>query len=328
MRWMRVPESSLKMLGIPFLLWLACEVFFPSSPNPFSRLLFLDYPVRNDDGSVAYRKGYNDLWFLAYWVICFSFIRLFWTVYILHPVARRFGIQAESKVLRFGEQGYSFVYCASMGCYGLYVMSQLPIWYFNCTPQWTEYPTWKMTPALKTYYLLQFAYWLQQFIVLALGLEKPRRDHKELVAHHFVTLYLVGGSYMTNMTWLGTMVFVTMDWSEAFIAIAKCSNYLRLQNTSTVLFAIFVVVWTYTRHWLNIYFLWSVWTEYDLIPDSTRRWSPSEGLWMPQWVKYQMFLPMTILQVINILWYYKIWRILIRVVSQSVLADDRSDDED
>ena len=49
-----------------------------------------------------------------------------------------------------------------------------------------------MKPELKAYYLVQMAYWWQQLIVLLLGLEKPRKDYRELVAHHFVTLWLVG----------------------------------------------------------------------------------------------------------------------------------------
>lgn len=48
-----------------------------------------------------------------------------------------------------------------------------------------------MLPELKRYYLLQTAYWVQQFLVLVLGLEKPRKDYAELVAHHIVTLFLV-----------------------------------------------------------------------------------------------------------------------------------------
>ena len=49
-----------------------------------------------------------------------------------------------------------------------------------------------MKPELKRYYLMQAAYWCQQFIVLALKLEKPRKDYNELIAHHLVTLWLVG----------------------------------------------------------------------------------------------------------------------------------------
>lgn len=56
----------------------------------------------------------------------------------------------------------------------------------------SEYPYWQMTPLMKTYYLLHSAYWSQQLLVLALRLEKPRKDFAELVLHHIVTLWLIG----------------------------------------------------------------------------------------------------------------------------------------
>jgi very-long-chain ceramide synthase len=49
-----------------------------------------------------------------------------------------------------------------------------------------------MTWGMKNYYLMQFSYWLQQLLVLALRLEKPRKDFVELVIHHLVTLWLIG----------------------------------------------------------------------------------------------------------------------------------------
>jgi hypothetical protein len=49
-----------------------------------------------------------------------------------------------------------------------------------------------MKPQLKCYYLMQLAYWVQQLLVLVLKLEKPRKDYAELIAHHIVTLWLVG----------------------------------------------------------------------------------------------------------------------------------------
>jgi hypothetical protein len=55
-----------------------------------------------------------------------------------------------------------------------------------------DYPHWQMIPELKRYYIMQLSYWCQQLIVLLLGLEKPRKDYLELVAHHFVTLWLIG----------------------------------------------------------------------------------------------------------------------------------------
>lgn len=40
-----------------------------------------------------------------------------------------------------------------------------------------------MRPELKLYYLLQGSYWMQQAFVMLLGLERPRKDYYELIAH-------------------------------------------------------------------------------------------------------------------------------------------------
>ncbi len=55
-----------------------------------------------------------------------------------------------------------------------------------------DYPHWDMVPELKRYYLMQMAYWSQQLLVMLLKFEKPRKDYNELVAHHIVTIWLVG----------------------------------------------------------------------------------------------------------------------------------------
>lgn len=120
----------------------------------------------------------------------------------------------------------------------------------------TEYPHWQMRPELKTYYLLQASYWLQQALVMLLGLEAPRKDYYELIAHvscpssrasalrsreagigeadaseqHLVTLWLIGWSYLVNLTMIGTTVFVCMDIPDTWLAV---SSFLPLSLTET-----------------------------------------------------------------------------------------------
>lgn len=62
-------------------------------------------------------------------------------------------------------------------------MSGQPTWWYETKAFWIDYPHWRMRPDMKAYYLLQFAYWLQQLLVLALRLEKPRTDFVELCLH-------------------------------------------------------------------------------------------------------------------------------------------------
>lgn len=56
-----------------------------------------------------------------------------------------------------------------------------------------------------------------------------------------------------------------MDVSDIFLAFAKCVNYVD-ERYSAPPFAVFVVVWTYMRHYLNIKILISVWYDFNLIP--------------------------------------------------------------
>ena len=128
---------------------------------------------------------------------------------IWYPIARRSGIRKGDKLARFGEQGYAILYFSFFGAWGLRIMSHLPTWWYNCPQFWIgtfvvsrcsnfkltvilDYPHWQMTPELKRYYLMQASYWCQQLIVLVFRLEKPRKDYKEYVAHHIVTLWLIG----------------------------------------------------------------------------------------------------------------------------------------
>ena len=120
-----------------------------------------------------------------------------------------------------------------------------------------------MTPELKRYYLLQASYWCQQLIVLVFRLEKPRKDYKELVAHHLVTLWLVGfvpdcesihlcpsdtnfprWSYGINLTLIGNAVYTSMDIPDSFLAMVKVLNYLHREWAQNVMFVIFIGFWT------------------------------------------------------------------------------------
>lgn len=105
-----------------------------------------------------------------------------------------------------------------------------------------------------------------------------------------------------------------MDIPDTFLAFSKILNYLRLERAKFVSFVVFLLVWTYFRHYLNLVMLWSVYTEFELIPETSKRWAPEDGVWMVWWMKWQIFAPILLLQVLNLFWYYLILRILWRYV--------------
>ena len=47
------------------------------------------------------------------------------------------------------------------------------------------------------------------------------------------------------------------------------------------------------------------------------QWAPETGAWLVWWMKYQIFTPLFLLQLLNLFWYFLILRILFRYVEQS-----------
>lgn len=116
--------SSLKLLLFVFVLWVNWELLAPlvaaDAPNPFAPLLFISHRIPNTpEEDPRYQKGWYDLAFVAYYIVFWSFIRQSITLYFCRPLARWFGIRRETKLDRFGEQGYAVLYFAFTAIWGM-----------------------------------------------------------------------------------------------------------------------------------------------------------------------------------------------------------------
>lgn len=203
---------------------LAAYAINPTRSNPVHGAIFISYPLPPDpsspSGPTLYAKGRRDFAFLAFYIVFLSFTREFIMQRIIRPMALARGIRGRAKQSRFMEQVYTAMYFGVFGPYGLYVMSRTPVWYFNTTAMFEGYPHKVLEGSFKTYYLLQASYWAQQAIVLMLQLEKPRKDFKELVGHHIITLTLIWLSYRFHFTHMGVAVYITHDISDFFLAVS------------------------------------------------------------------------------------------------------------
>lgn len=168
-----------------------------------------------------YGKGVKDFAFVAFYTIVLSFMREFCMQCIFYPLAFYLGIRSRRKLARFMEQMYTVMYFSVMIPFGLYVMSRSPVWYFNTTAMFEEFPHIAHEGLFKAYYLIQASYWLQQALVLALQLERPRTDVYEFGAHHVVTLTLIWLSYRFHFTYIGLAVYVAHDISDFGLAVCQ-----------------------------------------------------------------------------------------------------------
>lgn len=212
------PLVLLSIFGTLFML-------NPSESNPIHHFIFLSYPIPNAAGTPAdtpiqYGKGPWDFAFVFFYIVVLSFTREFIMQRFLRPLAQKSGLRSRAKQSRFMEQMYTAIYFAVLGPVGLFVMSRTPVWYFNTRGMYETFPNKTHEAYFKFYYLFQAAYWAQQALVLMLGMEKPRKDYKELVGHHVVSLMLIGLSYRFHFTYMGIAVFITHDISDFFLAVS------------------------------------------------------------------------------------------------------------
>ncbi|RMZ76539.1 hypothetical protein DV738_g4909, partial [Chaetothyriales sp. CBS 135597] len=271
-----------------------------------------------------YGKGKLDFAFVAFYTILLSFTREFIMQRVIKPWALYCGIKTRAKQSRFMEQVYTAMYFAIFGPFGLYVMSQGPLWYFSTTAMFEGYPHRSHEAIFKAYYLLQASYWTQQAIVLMLQLEKPRKDFKELVFHHIVTLALIFLSYRFHFAKIGIAVYITHDISDFFLATSKTLNYLDSIIVGPF-YLFFILVWVYLRHYLNLRILWATLTEFRTVGPFELNWETQQyKCWISQAITFSLLAS---LQAVNLFWLYLILRIAKNYVFNNVTQDERSDDE-
>ena len=280
-----------------------------------------------------------------------SFTREFCMQRLIRPIAVRLGIRGRAKQSRFMEQAYTALYFGIYGPFGIWVMSRSPVWYFNTTGMYEGFPHRTHEAVFKAYYLLQASYWAQQAIVLVLMLEKPRKDFKELVAHHVITLSLIWLSYRFHFTYMGIAVYITHDVSDFFLAVSlnflpillhvwDC-NFERakltyLSQTSKILnyidspivgpyFFLFMLVWGYLRHFINLKILYSILTTFRTIGPWELNWETQQyKCWISQYITFALLAS---LQAVNLFWWFFICRIAYRFVVYKDADDDRSEYE-
>ncbi|KAF2148248.1 longevity-assurance protein 1 [Myriangium duriaei CBS 260.36] len=329
-RWVRFSLRTHTWINplIIVLLVLGAYALNPTESNPLHKAIFVSYPLPRAPGSTApiqYGKGKADFAFVGFYTIVLTFTREFIMQRVIRPIALRWGIKSRAKQSRFMEQFYTAVYFSIMGPVGLWVMSRTPVWYFNTRGMFEGFPHRSHDAAVKSYYLLQASYWAQQWLVLLLMLEKPRKDFKELVLHHVITLALIWLSYRFHFTYMGVAVYVTHDISDFFLATSKVLNYIDSPVTIPY-FVFFIGVWTYMRHYLNLRILYATATEFRTVGPFELNWDTQQyKCWISQYITFAL---LAVLQAVNLFWMFLILRILYRYAITKVATDDRSDSEE
>ncbi|KAK3629527.1 Sphingosine N-acyltransferase lag1 [Elasticomyces elasticus] len=343
-------------LSVNLLLFVGFSyVLFPSLRSKMSAFFGLSYASSTQSG--MYGQGTRDGYLVASFIVFFTALRAFALEYLLLPLAGWCGINKKKGKVRFAEQFYIMVYYILYWGWGVLL-------FVRDTPAgvrtvegllislWGGFPRLLLDSGMKLYYLSQFAFWIQQIVVL--HIEEKRKDHYQMLTHHIITVILLAGSYSYRQNRAGNAVLVCMDIVDFIFPLAKILKYLSWQKACDAAFALFVITWFLWRHVAYCAICWSIYAHvnsvtmpYGLYSTETGAKLSDDGgtnimdnLFQPvmhpgartlsfnaniRWLFLGLLLA---LQCITIAWGVMIIRVVVRVLRGEGADDSRSEAED
>lgn len=188
-------------------------MFFPRLRVHTAKFFTLSY---HNPATGQYNLGADDAPFVFFLVVLFTGLRASTMDYVLAPLARSQGLCKKKPITRFSEQAWLVLVYSVFFPLGSYLYCRSP-YFLNMTNLWTHWPGREMSGLLKTYILVQLAFWLQQIIVI--NIEARRKDHWQMLTHHFITVSLITASYRYRHTPVANVILILMDVSDFFLPV-------------------------------------------------------------------------------------------------------------
>ncbi|KAL2754051.1 hypothetical protein ACRALDRAFT_2108764 [Sodiomyces alcalophilus JCM 7366] len=337
-------------IGLSFnllaLLFLA-HYFIPKAQPHTTKFFTLSY---YDAATGKYGKGIDDAYNIPFFIVLFTGIRAAVMEYILAPFGKSMGVRKTKQLTRFSEQSWLLVYYSVFWSMGVYIFYKSPYYFMNLRELWTDYPHRDLDGLTKFYILAQWSFWLQQIFVI--NIEDRRKDHYQMLIHHFITCALLYSCYSYHHTRVGNIILVLMDIGDVILAIAKCLKYTGFTTICDVMFGVFMVSWIIARHILYPMVCWSIYAHTrDVIGFGcfTGAGDTAEGplptpegygyllepfldmnspVCFNETVQWAFLTPLLMLLCLTFVWFTRIVQVAIRVVRGDGAEDNRSDDED
>ncbi|KAI9811574.1 MAG: sphingosine N-acyltransferase lag1 [Thelocarpon impressellum] len=351
-------------LALNLLVLLALtHLCFPRARRHTRKFFELSY---HDPGTGRYNVGWNDMSLVSFWIVVFTGLRVGVMEFVLIPLAHRGGIRTKKGSVRFAEQAWILIYYCVFFSLGLHIYQRSGYW-LNLRAMWTDWPDRTMDGLTKFYYLVQYAFWVQQIIVV--NIEERRKDYHQMFTHHIITCALVFASYGYHQTKVGNVILVIMDVVDIVLPVraqrrararpppltacqlAKILKYLHYQVACNVAFGVFLLTWLVARHILFPAVIYSVWAhvpleiasgcyagrDHDMVgpfPPTGRYMhllepfrDPAGVVCWDDGIKWAFLIMLCALQLMALIWFGMIVRVALRVVQGGKAEDSRSDDE-
>ena len=96
-------------------------------------------------------------------------------------------------------------------------------YWMNLRQLWVGWPKRELDGLMKRYYLVQFAFWIQQILVV--NIEERRKDYAQMFTHHVITCALMFTSYGYHQTKVGNVILCLMDGVDVVLSVSSCKPF-------------------------------------------------------------------------------------------------------
>ncbi|XP_060065420.1 ceramide synthase 2-like [Ylistrum balloti] len=218
------------------------------------------------------------------------------------------------RMKKFRECSWHFLFYSVSFFAGLYVLWDKP-YFWDSKYCWISSGRQHVPNDVYWYYTIELGFYWN--LVFTLVTDHKRKDFKELVVHHIVTILLIYFSFAANQIRIGTLVLLVHDAVDFWMAGAKMANYVKKATLTDVLFGVFLVVWLITRTYIY---------PFRIVRSATFTSLEYNAIWPAYWF---LNILLWILQVLHIIWTYLIFRIVAtKFTGDKKLKDLSSDTED
>ncbi|KAI9812776.1 MAG: sphingosine N-acyltransferase lag1 [Pycnora praestabilis] len=341
-----IVEHQIGLATNLLLLLALTHLCFPRARRQTRKFFDLSY---YDTITGQYGIGWDDMLLVLCWIVVFTGLRAFTMDHILVPVGQWGGVLKQKERVRFAEQGWILMYYGAFWSMGMHIMYNSKYW-LNFHELWTKWPIREIDGLTKWYYLVQFAFWIQQILVV--NIEERRKDYHQMFTHHVVTCVLIFSSYGYHHTRVGNMILCIFDAVDLILPTAKILKYLRFKVAPDVAFVVFMVTWFVSRHILFLMVIHSIYRDTrDNIPHGcyTGRagevvgpysvpdkfdhliqpfLNPEGTICWTNFTRWSFLSLLLFLQGMTLVWFGMIMRVAYKFIKGEEAHDSRSDDED
>lgn len=109
-----------------------------------------------------------------------------------------------------------------------------------------HHPLSEFPASMRYYYLCTLGYYVSKtFEDLFIG--DKRNDFVEMLLHHILTIELYVGSYMTNYLAVGSLIILSLDWTQIFIGFSRAFSETKFKKITMFFGFSMWFTWIYFR---------------------------------------------------------------------------------